>query len=121
MGDPPPPALAAAVSNAGGLGSLAAGYMKVDELRADLDELTYRLGKGRSYGVNVFAPPGHGRDADNVGDYAGALAREATRMRVQLGRPREEQRLRTLEMWFWLADAVAWRSERRPNVGAGPI
>ena len=50
------PALAAAVSDAGGLGFLAAGYKPADRVRADvaaLRELT-----SRPFGLNVFVPPG---------------------------------------------------------------
>ncbi|MCW2672538.1 MAG: 2-nitropropane dioxygenase [Frankiales bacterium] len=52
-GGPSTPALAAAVSNAGGLGFLAAGYRTVEQLAADLAE-TRRL-TSQPFGVNVFA------------------------------------------------------------------
>lgn len=52
-GGPSTPALAAAVSNAGGLGFLTAGYKTVDQLRADMDEV--RRLTSRPFGVNVFA------------------------------------------------------------------
>ena len=38
-GGPSTPALAAAVSGAGGLGFLAAGYKTIEAIRGDLDEL----------------------------------------------------------------------------------
>ena len=53
-GGPSTPELAAAVSNAGGLGFLAAGYLSAVELaarRRRLAELT-----SRPFGVNVFVP-----------------------------------------------------------------
>ena len=53
-GGPSTPELAAAVSNAGGLGFLASGYLSAAELadrRRRLNELT-----GRPYGVNLFVP-----------------------------------------------------------------
>ena len=53
-GGPSTPELAAAVSNAGGLGFLASGYLSAAELadrRRRAAELT-----GRPFGVNVFVP-----------------------------------------------------------------
>lgn len=52
-GGPSTPALAAAVSNAGGLGFLAAGYRTAEQLASDLAE-TRRL-TDQPFGVNVFA------------------------------------------------------------------
>ena len=52
-GGPTTPALAAAVSNAGGLGFLAAGYRTVDQLAADLAETRART--DQPFGVNLFA------------------------------------------------------------------
>ena len=52
-GGPSTPALAAAVSNAGGLGFLAAGYRTAEQLAADL-ALTRSL-TDQPFGVNVFA------------------------------------------------------------------
>ncbi|XP_055351290.1 probable nitronate monooxygenase [Paramacrobiotus metropolitanus] len=48
------PALAAAVSNAGGLGSIAGGYLSPDKLRAEIKE-TRTLTKS-SFAVNLFTP-----------------------------------------------------------------
>ena len=48
------PVLAAAVSNAGGLGFLAAGYKTAEEVRQDITE-TRQLTK-KPFGVNVFVP-----------------------------------------------------------------
>ena len=55
-GGPSTPDLAAAVSNAGGLGFLAAGYKTPGAVLADLIE-TRELTQ-RPFGVNVFAPTG---------------------------------------------------------------
>src|ERR1700723_1446530 len=58
-GGPSTPELAAAVSNAGGLGFLASGYLSAAELEARsrrTGELT-----GRPFGVNLFTP-GPGAD-----------------------------------------------------------
>src|SRR4051812_20052168 len=68
-GGPSTPALAAAVSGAGGLGFLAAGYKPLAAVRADLDELRAQLGDGVPFGVNVFAPPGHGSGVAGVAAY----------------------------------------------------
>ncbi len=57
------PALAAAVSEAGGLGFLAAGYKTADAVRADLQ--TLRELTARPFGLNVFAPPPPAAPADD--------------------------------------------------------
>ena len=54
-GGPSTPALAAAVSEAGGLGFLAAGYLTGARLEEDL--LAARGLTERPFGVNVFAAP----------------------------------------------------------------
>ena len=87
-GGPSTPALAAAVSGAGGLGFLAAGYKPADAVRADLDDLRSRMSQEVPFGVNVFAPPGHGLDAAEVTAYAVTLHGEAERSGVALGTPR---------------------------------
>jgi nitronate monooxygenase len=58
-GGPSTPALAAAVSGAGGLGFLAAGYKTVDQVERELAEVRSVVPAGAPYGLNVFAPPGH--------------------------------------------------------------
>jgi nitronate monooxygenase len=50
-----PPALAAVVSEAGGLGSVAGGPLSPDELRGAIREV--RKGTDRPFAVNAFAPP----------------------------------------------------------------
>ncbi|MGQ0466737.1 MAG: nitronate monooxygenase [Sporichthyaceae bacterium] len=76
------PALAAAVSSAGGLGFLAAGYKTVDALAADLADLRSRT--AAPFGVNLFANPGHGAGEGEVAAYAARLAAEG----ATLGEPR---------------------------------
>jgi nitronate monooxygenase len=66
------PALAAAVSEAGGLGFLAAGYKPVDAVRADIEAV--RALTSRPFGVNLFAPPQPVPDPAAVDAYARALA-----------------------------------------------
>src|SRR5690348_5274721 len=51
-GGPSTPALTAAVSNAGGLGLLAAGYLSADALKAQIDET--RSLTDAPFGVNIF-------------------------------------------------------------------
>jgi nitronate monooxygenase len=85
-GGPSTPELAAAVSNAGGLGFVAAGYLSPDELGA-------RLARARELtdgplGVNVFVLDEQAVDQDAVEAYARELEPEARRLGVQLGEPR---------------------------------
>jgi len=70
-GGPSTPELAAAVTEAGGLGFLAAGYKTAEGVRADIERL--RSLTARPFGVNVFAPPGPPGDAGEVARYAAAL------------------------------------------------
>jgi nitronate monooxygenase len=83
-GGPSTPQLAAAVTNAGGLGFLAAGYLTADVL-ADRLAQARTLAKG-PLGVNVFAP-GQSAAGGSVTAYAEALADEARRAGVELGEP----------------------------------
>jgi nitronate monooxygenase len=53
-GGPSTPALVAAVSEAGGLGSLAGGYSSPDKLRADIAAV--REATSKPFAVNLFAP-----------------------------------------------------------------
>jgi nitronate monooxygenase len=50
-----PPSLAAAVSNAGALGTIAGAALSADELRAAIREV--RAATDAPFGVNLFAPP----------------------------------------------------------------
>lgn len=56
------PALAAAVSNAGGLGSLGCGSMSVDDLRSKIEEL--RTATNRPFNLNFFAHNPPQRDSE---------------------------------------------------------
>jgi nitronate monooxygenase len=87
-GGPSTPALAAAVCEAGGLGFLAAGYKRVDAIRADLEAL--RGLTTRPFGLNVFAPPAAAADPASVSAYAAALRAESERRGVELGEPRRD-------------------------------
>jgi nitronate monooxygenase len=79
------PALAAAVSNAGGLGFLAAGYTSPDNLRADLAktrELT-----AAPVGVNLFLTTEVPVDHARLAAFATTIEVEAQRHKVALGEP----------------------------------
>ena len=87
-GGPSTPALAAAVSGAGGLGFLAAGYRSVGALERDVDELRSGLRTDVPYGVNVFVPSEHATTSDEITAYAERLDADARRRGVTLGVPR---------------------------------
>ncbi|TLS50063.1 DUF561 domain-containing protein [Paenibacillus antri] len=53
-GGPTTPDLAAAVSNAGGLGSIGAGYLAPDRIRDTIREIRQRT--DRPFGINLFVP-----------------------------------------------------------------
>jgi nitronate monooxygenase len=87
-GGPSTPALTAAVSDAGGLGFFAAGYLTPDALRDGIAQV--RALTSAPFGVNLFAPPaGHVDDAA-VSAYAERLRVEAARYGVEPGEPRSD-------------------------------
>lgn len=85
-GGPSTPALAAAVSEAGGLGFVAAGY-RAPKLMAEDIAATRRL-TTRPFGVNVFAPVIGPADREHVARFAAELQAEANRVGIELGQPR---------------------------------
>ena len=84
-GGPSTPRLAAAVSQAGGLGFLATGYLPPERFAADLAEL--RELTTEPFGVNVFIPGGAPVDRTAVDAYAQHLAADAERRSATLGEP----------------------------------
>jgi nitronate monooxygenase len=92
-GGPSTPELAAAVSEAGGLGFLAAGYLSAAEFAARcrrVRELT-----ARPFGVNLFVPGQapvacDAERASQVAAYARAIAADAAGIGAQLGEPRRD-------------------------------
>jgi nitronate monooxygenase len=95
-GGPSTPELAAAVSNAGGLGFLAAGYLAPDAFAEQLRrtrELT-----DAQLGVNLFVLEDVSVDDDAIAAYARELEPEAQARGVQLGRPRFDD--------DWLAEKI---------------
>src|SRR5689334_2480935 len=87
-GGPSTPALAAAVSAAGGLGFLAAGYRSPETLAQDVAAV--RAATAAPFGVNVFAPPGAAADQDAVARYAATLVHDAERQGAILGDPHHD-------------------------------
>lgn len=86
-GGPSTPALAAAVSEAGGLGFLAGGYLSADRMRDDIRALRERTAE--PFGVNVFVPGSPDVDERAVRVYVERLrASEAARFDTDVGEPR---------------------------------
>ncbi len=85
-GGPTTPALAAAVSGAGGLGFLAAGYLTAERLVDEIEQ-TLRV-TDRPFGVNLFVPSASTARPDALAAYAAQLEPEAERLGVSLGEPR---------------------------------
>jgi nitronate monooxygenase len=79
------PQLAAAVSEAGGLGFLAAGYKTADGMYQEIKQL--RSLTGRPFGVNLFMPQPEYADRAAVDVYAHQLAGEAAWYETELGDP----------------------------------
>jgi nitronate monooxygenase len=78
--------LAAAVSNAGALGFVAAGYLTPAALREQIDA-TRRL-TPRPFGVNLFSPSGAPAEPGEIQEFARRLAPLARSAGVELGEPR---------------------------------
>jgi nitronate monooxygenase len=103
-GGPSTPELAAAVSGAGGLGFLAAGYLTPERLAEDIGRaraLTDRLG------VGVFAGGGNPADPELVLAYAAHLNAEAGRAGVELGTPRFDDDNLEAKLGLLIAEPVS--------------
>ncbi|BBZ23563.1 nitronate monooxygenase [Mycolicibacter hiberniae] len=85
-GGPSTPALAAAVSQAGGLGFVAGGYRTPEQLADDLTEA--RVATTGPTGVNLFVPQPSAADIVLLDEYAGLLDPLAEHYGVELGQPR---------------------------------
>ena len=85
-GGPSTPALAAAVSNAGGLGCLAGGLVSAQRLAEDI--VAARTLTSRPIGVNLFVRQPHLGTPASFNAFAAALAHETKRYGVALGEPR---------------------------------
>ncbi|GFG51470.1 oxidoreductase [Mycolicibacterium agri] len=84
-GGPSTPELAAAGTNAGGLGFIAAGYLRADAL-AERITAARQLTTG-PLGVNLFAPQPSAATPEAIEKYAAALASEAQRYGAEPGKP----------------------------------
>lgn len=84
-GGPSTPELAAAGTDAGGLGFVAAGYLSADVL-AERVNLARKLTTG-PLGVNLFVPQPSAATAEAIAMYAAALASDAERYAAELGDP----------------------------------
>ena len=85
-GGPSTPALVAAVSEAGGLGFLAAGYKTAEQVAAEVAAV--RAATSAPYGVNLFLVAPCEPDAAALAAYRHSLEPEADRLGVALGEPR---------------------------------
>jgi nitronate monooxygenase len=85
-GGPSTPQLAAAVSGAGGLGFVAAGYRTADDLAEDV--AAARALTTEPLGVNLFLVEPYEPDPAAIEDYRRALEPEAARYGVELGAAR---------------------------------
>jgi nitronate monooxygenase len=85
-GGPSTPELAAAVSEAGGLGFVAVGYRPVEELERELARV--RALTSRPFGVNLFYPAREQVDEAAIAAYAERLRPEGERYGVEPGEPR---------------------------------
>jgi nitronate monooxygenase len=85
-GGPGTPALAAAVSNAGGFGFLASGYVTADRLADDFKAA--RAETSGPLGVNLFVPQPSVADVHALDHYADALDEVAEHYGVEVGYPK---------------------------------
>jgi nitronate monooxygenase len=87
-GGPSTPALAAAVSEVGGLGFLAAGYKTAEVVAAEVDAV--RATTTAPLGVNLFVIEPYAPDAGSLHVYRRSLESEAVRLGTGLGEARWE-------------------------------
>lgn len=99
-GGPSTPALAAAVSNAGGLGSLPAAYLAAERLAEDI--AAARSMTTGPLGVNLFVPQPCAAGPEQLDAFRELLLPLAERYGVQPGRPRSDD-----DAWEAKLDVVA--------------
>ncbi|MBP0726598.1 nitronate monooxygenase [Bacillus sp. RG28] len=80
------PKLAAAVSNAGGLGFLAAGYKTANEMKEEIQ--TIRKLTSFPFGVNVFVPSLDDNQTSKLSQYKKEIQKEADRLNCKINEPR---------------------------------
>ena len=105
-GGPTTPTLAAAVSEAGGIGFLAAGYKTAEAVRAEIAAV--RSTTKRPFGVNLFYPTRDEASEVAIAAYAQSLRGEVERYDVSVGDHRW-----TDDEWSTKLDVVA---AERPDV-----
>jgi nitronate monooxygenase len=81
-GGPSTPTLCTAVSDAGGLGFLAAGYKSAGAMTDEIHAVRTRT--EAPFGVNLFVPGGPAEDEGVISDYLATLAEEAERFGAPL-------------------------------------
>lgn len=101
------PELAAAVSEAGGFGFLAAGYKTAEQMQSEIAGA--RRLTSEPFGVNVFVPRPSVADAETVSAYLAGLEPEVTRLNVDIGEARWEDD-------DWAAKLDALRTDPVPLV-----
>jgi nitronate monooxygenase len=99
-GGPSTPALAAAVSNAGGLGFVAAGYLSAEKF-ADAITATRSL-TSAPIGVNIFVPQPSAATPDGLDRYRDLLAPLAEHYGAEVGQPKPDD-----DAWQAKLDVVA--------------
>lgn len=102
------PALAAAVSGAGGLGFLAAGYLSAEAVREQIRAT--RALTGEPFGVNIFVPDTSTVDGQALAAYRERLTAEARRYGVVLDDPADDDD-------GWAGKLAVVLEERVPVVG----
>lgn len=76
------PELVAAVSNAGGLGSLGAGYMSPDEMKESIDKV--RQLSDKPFSVNLFIPEEHSATQEQQAQMAEWINRACAELNVMV-------------------------------------
>lgn len=107
-GGPSTPELAAAVANAGGLGVVAAGYLKPEALGEQIDrtrELT-----AQPLAVNIFCLTETDVDEQRLGAYARSLEGEAAATGAALGEPRFEDDFYEQKLELVIGKGIAYVS-----------
>ena len=107
-GGPTTPMLAAAVSEAGGLGFLAAGYRTAESVRSEIASV--RSLTARPFGVNLFYPTRDDADEESIAAYAASLRGEEERYGVSVGEHRWSD-----DEWGAKLEVV---EEERPDVAS---
>lgn len=104
-GGPSTPALAAAVSDAGGLGFLAAGYRTADAMAGDI--AATRALTAAPIGVNVFCPDGDPADPETVAAFAARVRGGEPDGAAALGEARHDDDDYAAKVERLIADPVA--------------